>query len=351
MKNLNDKPNTHCDTKEEVGNCDPIRELSIKISNKLDSDILLYAGEINRQGFDAVIKFCQEGKTKNNLILIIMTYGGDPHAGFRIARTLDKYFQKVSVMVPDMCKSAGTLVALGADELIIADRGELGPLDTQVRKPEELFDYSSGLDIVKAMQFLQAQALDAFRAFLLDMKLGGEITTKMSAEIATDLTAGLFAPIYGQIDPYRLGEWQRAINIAYDYGKRLQSKNLKSGALGKLVGGYSSHGFAIDREEAILLFRVVRPPDEEENALSNYLVEAISQQSMIEFKGLNHLNGGDDDEPGKNDHSATAAEGSGSGISGNVHSGDQLGKPRDTTGETNREPVTGSKGKAKSQKK
>ena len=53
------------------------------------------------------------------------------------------------LLVPDKAKSAGTLIALGADEIIMSNTSELGPIDPQVRLPDQngnlhwhsVFDY------------------------------------------------------------------------------------------------------------------------------------------------------------------------------------------------------------------
>ena len=39
---------------------------------------------------------------------------------------------RVRVIVPDYAKSAGTLMALGADRIIMSETSELGPIDPQV---------------------------------------------------------------------------------------------------------------------------------------------------------------------------------------------------------------------------
>ena len=47
---------------------------------------------------------------------------------------------KTAYFIPRRCKSAGTLLLIGATSLIISDRGELGPLDVQLSKPDEIFE-------------------------------------------------------------------------------------------------------------------------------------------------------------------------------------------------------------------
>lgn len=240
-----------------------------KLSALSEKDCYVYVGGISRKGYRE-ISDCFRRKRFSEAYLFLATFGGDPDAGFRIARGLRHHYEKLTVIVPSYCKSAGTLLAIGADELVISDLGELGPLDMQLKKPDELFDMSSGLDITQAMAFLRTQSTDILKSTLVDLKVDLEVTTKLSAEIATKMAHGLVSPIYAQIDPYKIGESQRAISIAFAYGKRLNDKinNLKSDdSLRSLVLDYPSHGFVIDRKEASNVFKNVREPNEIEQAV------------------------------------------------------------------------------------
>jgi hypothetical protein len=181
-----------------------------------------------------------------------------------LAACLRRQYKTVTFYVCGLCKSAGTLALLGADEIVFGDFGELGPLDVQMTKPDELVSTSSGLDIFQAMGVLTNSAFEAFENYFLKIieNSQGHISAKTSAEIARELAVGLFAPMTGQIDPERLGEVQRAITVANVYGNRLNSTNLKRGALEKLVQGYPTHGFVIDIDEAKTLFNKVRGTDQ-----------------------------------------------------------------------------------------
>jgi hypothetical protein len=48
----------------------------------------------------------------------------------------------------------------------------------------------------------------------------------------------------------RLGEIERFVRISVDYGDRLATDNHKPDTVQKLVVGYPSHSFVIDRREA-----------------------------------------------------------------------------------------------------
>lgn len=140
------------------------------------------------------------------------------------------------------------------------------------------------------------------------IKSGGVVTTKMAAEIASSMAVGLLAPVAGQIDLLRLGELSRSMEVAYEYGIRLNPNLRKS--IKKLVSGYSSHSFVIDREEAKDLFRTVREPTEAELILEAVLYECArspASQEMIfsldvflrdvlEYEDLEDIEDGEEDE-------------------------------------------------------
>lgn len=242
-----------------------------------DTDVLLYSGAINREGFNKLTRSACGPDRRPKVLLLLSTYGGDANAGYRIARTLRQLYSHVSIFVAGMCKSAGTLIAVGAHELIVSDFGELGPLDVQIRKNDELFgETASGLNLIQALNTLQERAFAMLENTLIQTKAksGGQITTKSASELATNLAVGVFSEIYKQIDPILLGEIDRAINIAYDYGDRLPG-NLRPDALTSLVAGYPSHGFVIDREEAEKLFVNVRAPNPPESALADHLAHLL----------------------------------------------------------------------------
>lgn len=234
-----------------------------------DSDVIFYMGGICREGYNSLSE--QLSPRDKDVLLIIGTLGGDPHAGYRIARAIRHNYKdkKLTVAIPGYCKSAGTLICIGASELVVSDKGELGPLDVQISKPDELFELSSGLDIIQALDFLNTNAMDSFKRYLIEIKVGSGITTRMASNIARKFASELYAPIFGHIDPVRLGEIQRAMLIAQAYGQRLDkyAKNLKNNALSKLMASYPDHGFVIDRREARDLFKNVREPSHSEHSL------------------------------------------------------------------------------------
>lgn len=253
---------------------DPLRPLNLlaeQLTEILDADVIVYLGPIDRPFERKVLQIAQRPDRRPNVALVLTTDGGDAHSAYLIARFLQSKYARFTVFIGDRCKSAGTLVALGANEIVMSDQGELGPLDVQVLKKDELGEMSSGLVAMEALSLLETKSFSMFENYLLEIKerSSGLITLKTALKVAGDVTAGLFGPIYQQVDPERLGEVGRAMRIAHQYGTRLAggTDNLREDTIDRLVAAYPSHGFVIDRQEAAELFNCVREPTLEEGAL------------------------------------------------------------------------------------
>ncbi len=262
------------------------------VSGKLNADIVLFSGDIRSPADHELIDLVKEYQSKPNVFVFLTTDGGSADAAYRIARCLQQKYCKgrVILFVETYCKSAGTLVSLAADEIVMCDLAELGPLDVQISKPDELSELTSGLTPLQALNTLQTEAFKTFEESFLKLRFrsGLQITTRTAADIAARLAIGLFKPIYAQLDPMRLGEYQRAMLIAQHYGTRLARKNLRENALDRLIADYPSHGFIIDRIEAETLFHKVRGPSEEESELANLLSVLVQEglkndEATVEF--------------------------------------------------------------------
>lgn len=244
--------------------------LATEAAEALDSDIIILNSPLLRGLDDRIIQTVRKRNRKSKAILILVTSGGDANAAYRIARCFQsKYDEGFSAVVSGYCKSAGTLLAVGATELYMGDLSELGPLDVQLRKKDEIGEYSSGLTVNAAMEAIREVEFKVWEFFMLQAiaKSDNALSFKTAAEIATPLALGVIQPIVAKVEVDRIGEDRRAMNIGREYAERLnrKSENLKifdgsiDFVLEMLTSGYSSHGFVIDTEEAEALFVRVEP--------------------------------------------------------------------------------------------
>lgn len=247
------------DNKEEI------REAANALSNALDADVFVFNFEVSASiDFRFRVKMA-EREPRTNLVMFITTEGGSADSAFRIMRLVQERYKRITVVVPGWCKSAGTLMCIGAHDLQIGDLGELGPLDVQIVKVDELDEQKSGLVAEAAFEKMQQEASKFFMQFVADMGGSGyRVTLRTAAEIATNMTVGVMSPIFAKLDPTTVGEDYRSNRLAHAYAERLNlySRNLERSqrvdALTNLLSGYPSHGFVIDRKEASSLFKRVR---------------------------------------------------------------------------------------------
>ena len=73
-----------------------------------------------------------EASTKA-LDLLLVSDGGDPTVAWSIASLIRERVKKFAVLVPQAAYSAATLIALGADSIVMHPHGNLGPVDPQIR--------------------------------------------------------------------------------------------------------------------------------------------------------------------------------------------------------------------------
>lgn len=231
-------------------------------------DYLLYNGPLERGKDLEFIELIAQQQAHENACLILVTPGGSPDAAFKIGRYLQERYQAISIAIPGLCKSAGTLLAMAGHELVFTPYGELGPLDIQMAKEDKIFGMESGLNTSEAFGALERRARDTFHDTVSDILAmsQGVVSFQTAAKCASDIVSALYGPIFANIDPEEVGTRSRAMRIGEDYGKRLAlfSGNVSESAITLLARSYPSHGFAIDYVEACSLFTNVRQANEEE---------------------------------------------------------------------------------------
>jgi hypothetical protein len=170
------------------------------------------------------------------LTLILHTPGGSANAAESIIGYLRNKVSELEVIVPTIAASAGTMMALGADRIVMGKQSQLGPIDPQFTNPMRSMSAQSVVD-----QFEMAKA-----------------------EIAANpILAHAWAPILSSIGPALIQEAQNALT----YGQRMVSNWLtqymfrgdpnaaaKAAAVAKHFNDsnlHRSHGRRIDRDEAI----------------------------------------------------------------------------------------------------
>lgn len=71
------------------------------------------------------------------LDLILETPGGSGEAAEDIVRSLRNRYNDLAIIVPGWAKSAGTIMVMAADEILMEPASALGPIDAQIFWPGE----------------------------------------------------------------------------------------------------------------------------------------------------------------------------------------------------------------------
>ncbi|MBA2357196.1 MAG: hypothetical protein H0V84_02070 [Actinobacteria bacterium] len=77
-----------------------------------------------------------DNRTDRDVHLILATPGGDGETAVRLVRAAQARCKELTVIVPDVAKSAGTLLALGAHWILMGPASDLGPIDPQFQFPD-----------------------------------------------------------------------------------------------------------------------------------------------------------------------------------------------------------------------
>jgi hypothetical protein len=84
--------------------------------------------------------------------IILETPGGSAEIAEDIMKLLRNRFSKVGVIVPGTAKSAGTIMAMAGDEILMGPTSSLGPIDAQVVHQDKVFSadaFLEGLEKIK----------------------------------------------------------------------------------------------------------------------------------------------------------------------------------------------------------
>jgi Serine dehydrogenase proteinase len=170
---------------------------------------------------------------------LIASYGGDPMVAWRIMSLIRQRVQKVGVMIPHSAYSAATLVAFGANEIIMHPNGHLGPVDMQI--------ISSG-ESGQPKRF-STEDISAFLDFVRDNL---KITDQEHIRALFEITCK-------EVSSLGIGFTARSSKLAVDLGERLlalhmrddESRSKLRSIVQNMSKRFQSHAYPVNRTEAL----------------------------------------------------------------------------------------------------
>lgn len=230
---------------------------------------------------------------RDNIDLFLYTRGGDMVVPIRIVKLIRSYCKKFGILIAYRAHSAGTLIALGADEIVMTKLGELTPVDPTTEHP---FNPRDPIDQRKVIPI----SVEDITSYLLLAKDKGNIKEDKMAEIYDNLTKHSY-PDPKHLHPLALGNVYRAQRMIRILSQRLLSlhmdveKESNKKTVDKIVNEITSdiciHDYPIYRDEAKALgLSIITPETKLEKLLWNlYEKYAEDMELRKQFNPLETL--------------------------------------------------------------
>jgi len=194
---------------------------------------------------DVIPEFCRQiinvPDDATEIDLLVVSRGGDPIVSWRVVSLLRERFDKVFVLIPYEAYSAATLIALGADEIVMHPFSNLGPVDPQLRgvkkipgKPGEQEEIRFGAeDLSHYIDFVRKDV---------------GISDQEQMERAFEL-------VCGEVGSIPIGIAKRSSNLALSLGEKLLKLHMddhnKVKAISEALNkSFYHHGYPVGRKEA-----------------------------------------------------------------------------------------------------
>ncbi len=157
--------------------------------------------------------------------------GGGVSSSYKIANALRKNFKEITVFIPHIAASGGTLIALTGNKIIMGEMSHLTPIDVQVSRGEDAYSVNA---MIRSFQNLR------------------ELLKKCHED---DVEYPIKA-LVDKLDPVELQEWIDKSELMEQHAQTImkhQSSSLKDKAqkiIEWLAHGCSTHSYSITFEEA-----------------------------------------------------------------------------------------------------
>lgn len=175
--------------------------------------------------------------------LLVVSEGGDGTVAWQIMSLLRERFKHVAVLVPQAAYSAATLLALGADEIVMHPNGNLGPVDPQIRTRRRVTGSDKPIDVHFGYEDLMG--------FLEFVRHEAKISDQK-------LIVSLFQQFCQEVGPVPIGTAARGSQLSISMGEKLLRMHMKNEADGQKARGIAEtlnkkffhHGYPVSRTEA-----------------------------------------------------------------------------------------------------
>jgi hypothetical protein len=197
--------------------------------------------QIAGDSYDKFVNHLDKIGVVPKISLFLYTRGGDTLAAWSIINLLRQFCDDLEIVIPSKAHSAGTLMCLGANRIIMTKQATLGPIDPSINHPlaPPIPGGQAG-----ARASVSVEAVNGFLELVRsDLKINGEHLARIVAQLTE------------KIHPLVLGSVFRTKTQIQMLARKLLTNQVQdSGAVDKIISFLcsesGSHDYTIHRREA-----------------------------------------------------------------------------------------------------
>ncbi len=224
-----------------------------------------------RPMYQHLLAFADATDKRQRIDLFIYSRGGDVSVPWRVVSMLREFCQEVIVLVPYKAHSAATMIALGADKIVMGKKAELSPIDPTLVK-------ATAGESAAPPQEISVEDVSSYISFVRDR-------ANLNDQSALATVVSLLA---NQLTPLTLGSVNRQYSHIRLVAKKLlasRQQKIEEERMNTIIEALTekmySHGHAIGRREAADLGLSIDSPAPE--------LELLIWELYLEYEQMLHL--------------------------------------------------------------
>jgi len=235
-------------------------ELYKRIEDKRGCPLIVYVTSSRQRANgvmapDVIPEFAKQIKQisddSRQVDILIVSSGGDPTVSWRIVSMLRERFQHINALLPFAAYSAATLLALGANKIVMHPFANLGPVDPQLTytRPGKQRDQTVQFGSEDLRHFLEFMREDVGISDQQQLMRGFELVTT-------------------EVGSIPIGVAKRSSFLALTMGEKLLNLHMDDPHQAKAIAealnrSFYHHGYPLGRSEAKEIGLPIADPDQE----------------------------------------------------------------------------------------
>jgi len=253
-----------------------------RIESKLDAPLITYwnspGGSICANDVAGLYGLLQRIGKVDHLYFFIKSDGGNGQASLRMVHLLRQYVKRLTALVPQECASAATMLALGADRILMGPIAQLSAVDTALT--HDLSPVDRDNDRVSVSQ-------DELHRVV-----------RLYQRQTRDKSSNPYGALFAYVHPLVIGAVDRVSALSTKLCIEILSYHMKDSRKAKRISnvlnaGYPSHGYPVTLREAQRIGINAEPLDESVNQLLFDLHEIYAEMGQRAYTDFDERNAHD----------------------------------------------------------